>query len=52
MVLEACWAFVALRVVYAVCYLADAGRLRTTAWMGTQVAQVVLLLVGLGWWGR
>jgi uncharacterized MAPEG superfamily protein len=39
---------VALRVAYAVCYLADAGRLRTTMWMGTQVAQVVLLLVGLG----
>lgn len=46
--LAACWAFVALRVAYSACYLADAGRLRTTMWMGTQVAQVALLLVGLG----
>ena len=47
-VIEACWAFVALRVAYAACYLADAGRLRTTVWMGSQVAQVALVLVGLG----
>ena len=42
------WAFVALRVAYAGCYLADAGRLRSTVWMGSQAAQVALLLVGLG----
>ncbi len=47
-VLEACWAFVALRFAYAACYLADAGRLRTTVWTATQVAQGVLLLVGMG----
>ena len=46
--LGGCWTFVALRVAYSACYLADAGKLRTTMWMGTQAAQVALLLVGLG----
>jgi uncharacterized MAPEG superfamily protein len=47
-VIEACWAFVALRLAHAACYLADAGRLRSTVWTGSQVAQGALLLVGLG----
>ena len=45
--LGAAWAFVALRVAYAACYLADAGRLRSLVWVASQGAVLALLLVAM-----
>jgi uncharacterized MAPEG superfamily protein len=43
----AAWTFVAFRCVHAAFYLADLGRPRSAVWMGSQVAQAVLLVVAL-----
>jgi uncharacterized MAPEG superfamily protein len=43
----ASWGFVALRVAYAACYIAGAGRLRSTVWIASQALLVVPLLVAL-----
>ena len=43
----AAWTFVALRVAHGACYIAGAGRLRSTAWMASQCAQIALVLVAM-----
>jgi uncharacterized MAPEG superfamily protein len=45
--LYAAWGFVALRVAYAACYLANAGRLRSLVWTTSMGVIVVLILVAL-----
>jgi uncharacterized MAPEG superfamily protein len=41
------WVFVALRLGYAACYLADLGAARSAVWFLAMFANVVLLLVAL-----
>jgi uncharacterized MAPEG superfamily protein len=43
----AAWAFVATRIVYSACFLADLGGARTLAWMCSHGAQIALILVAL-----